>query len=66
MTEAYSEKRNPSAPFRSQTYDLPITGLDALPVSYRRLMGAYCKDLNVDVWHMCHGINVMVDFKPGE
>ena len=36
MTQAYSEKENPS-------------------------------DLNVNVWHMCNGINVMVySFKPGE
>ena len=27
---------------------------------------AYCLDLNVDVWHMPNGINVMVYFKPGD
>ena len=27
---------------------------------------AYCKDLNVNVWHMCSGKNVMVYFKPGK
>ena len=38
--QAYSEKRNPSAPLRSRTQDLPITSSDALPLSYRRLVGA--------------------------
>ena len=27
---------------------------------------AYCKDLNVNVWHMSNEINVMVYFKPGK
>ena len=58
---------------------LPITSSDALPLSYRRLVGAkaiqlgswdkhpaYCEDLNVYVWHMRNGINVLVYFKPGE
>ena len=36
VTQAYSEKENPSCPNRRRTYDLPITGLDALPLSYRR------------------------------
>ena len=40
ITQAYSEKEIPSAPNRSQTYDLPITSSDALPLSYRRLVGA--------------------------
>ena len=40
MTQANSEKGNPSAPIRSRTKDLQITSLDALPLSYRRLMGA--------------------------
>ena len=40
MTQAYSEKEIPSSPNRSRTYDLPITSLDALPLSYRRLVGA--------------------------
>ena len=39
VTQAYSEKY-PSAPIRSRTYDLPITSSDALPLSYRRLVGA--------------------------
>ena len=39
VTQAYSEK-NPSAPIRSRTLDLPITSSDALPLSYRRLVGA--------------------------
>ena len=37
---AYSEKEIPSSPNRSRTYDLPITSSDALPLSYRRLVGA--------------------------
>ena len=49
----------------------PITSLDALPLSFRRLMGAkaikLCSwDLSVNVWHVRSGINVMVYFKPGE
>ena len=40
MTQAYSEKEIPSSPNRSRTYDLPITSLDAVPLSYRRLVGA--------------------------
>ena len=33
-------KKNLSAPNRSQTYDLPISILDDLPLSYRRLVVA--------------------------
>ena len=40
MTQANSEKEIPSAPIRSRTYDLSITSLDALPLRYRRLVGA--------------------------
>ena len=40
VTQAYSEKEIPSSPIRSRTYDLPITSSDALPLSYRRLVGA--------------------------
>ena len=40
MTQAYSEKEIPNSPNRSPTYDLPITSSDALPLSYRRLVGA--------------------------
>ena len=40
MTQAYSEKEIPSSPNRSRTYDLPITSSDALPLSYRRPVGA--------------------------
>ena len=60
MTQANSEKEIPSVPIRSRTSDLPITSSDALPLSYRRLVGAkaiklgswnkhpvYCKD-----WHV--------------
>ena len=34
------KENNPSAAIRSQTYDLLITSLNALPLSYRRLVGA--------------------------
>ena len=34
-----SEKEIPSSPSRSRTYDLPITSSDAVPLSYRRLVG---------------------------
>ena len=47
MTQAYSEK-NPSAPIRSRTLDLPITSSDALPLSYRRLVGA--KAIKLGSW----------------
>ena len=40
VTQAFSEKEIPSSPNRSRSYDLPITGSDALPLSYRRLVGA--------------------------
>ena len=79
MTETYSEKGNPSAPITSGTKDLPITTRMLLPLSYGRLVGtkaiilgswdkhpAYCWHLNVNVWHMRNGINVMVYFKRGE
>ena len=48
VTQAYSEKRNPSAPTRSRTLDLPITSSDALPLSYRRLVGA--KAIKLGSW----------------
>ena len=35
-----TRKKNPSSPNRSRTYDLLVTSPDALPLSYRRLMGA--------------------------
>ena len=40
MTQAYSEKEIQSSPNRNRTYDRPITSSDALPLSYRRLVGA--------------------------
>ena len=39
VTQANSEKEISSSPNRSRTYDLPITSSDALPLSYRRLVG---------------------------
>ena len=79
MTQANSEKENPSA---SRSGVEPKTSRllssDVLPLSYRRLVGAkaiklgswdkhlaYCY-LNFNVWHMRNGINVMEYFKPGE
>ena len=61
VIKAYSEKENPSFAKRSPAYDVPITSSDALPLSYRRRVGAkaiklgscdkhpaYCWDLNFD------------------
>ena len=48
MTQANSEKEIPSSPNRSQTYDLPITSLDTLPLSYRRLVEA--KAIKLGSW----------------
>ena len=40
-------KKNPSATNRSQTYDVPVSTSDALPLSYRRLVIAMiAKPLN--------------------
>ena len=33
-------RKNPSSPTRSRSYDLLVTSPDALPLSYRRLVGA--------------------------
>ena len=41
VTQTNSEKEIPSAPIRSRTLDLPITSSDALPLSYRRLVGEF-------------------------
>ena len=46
VAQAYLEKGNLSAPSKSPTYDLPITISNALPLSYRGLMGATCRPLN--------------------
>ena len=40
VTQTCSEIDIPSSPNGSRTYDLPITSSDALPLSYRRLVGA--------------------------
>ena len=49
VTQAYSEKRNPSAPIWSRTNKtFPITSLDALPLGYRRLVGA--KAIKLGSW----------------
>ena len=79
MTQANSQKEIPSSLLRGQTQDLPISSSDALPLSYRRLMGAkaikqgswdkhpaYCYDWNVNEWHMRNERKCDVDFKPGE
>ena len=39
MTQA-ARKKNPSSPNRSRTYDRLVSSPDALPLSYRRLVGA--------------------------
>ena len=56
MTQAYLEKGNPRAPIRSQTYELLITSSDALPLSYRRLMGA--KAIKLGSWDKHHFQNI--------
>ena len=77
VTQAYSEKRNPSAPIRSRTEVLRITSSDALLLSYRGLVGARVIKLGSWDKHPAHGldlnfervvyeINVMVYVKPGE
>ena len=38
-------EKNPSSPNRSRTYDLLVTSPDALPLSYRRLVGAKANKL---------------------
>ena len=66
VAQAYSEKGNLSAFTRRRALDLPITtSSDALPLSYVRLVGAKAIKLgswvlNVNVWHMLNGINVVV------
>ena len=49
MTQANSEKEIPSLPIRSRTSELPITSSDALPLSYRRLVGA--KAIKLGSWN---------------
>ena len=41
--------KNQSAPIRSRTQDLPITSSDALPLSYRRLVGAEAVKLSLSI-----------------
>ena len=48
MTQVSSEKEIQSTPIRSQTKDLRITSSDALPLSYRRLVGA--KAIKLGTW----------------
>ena len=53
VTQAHSEKENPSSPNRSLPYDLPITtdcGSKPLPLSYRSLVGAFLCNL---ILHRC-------------
>ena len=48
MTQVSSEKDIQSTPIRRQTWDLPITNSDALPLSYRGLVGA--KAIKLGSW----------------
>ena len=50
VSQTYLEKENPSAPNRSKTYmyDLPISTLDALLLSYKRFVVA--KPLKLQPW----------------
>ena len=54
MTQANSENEIPSAPIRRRTSDLPITSSDALPLSYRRLVGAKAIKLGSYIEQMKH------------
>ena len=47
-TGILGKRKSASAPMRSRTYDLPITSSDALPLNYRRLVGA--KVVNLGSW----------------
>ena len=40
VTQAYSEKENPSFPNRSRTYDFPITSSDALTTELQETRGS--------------------------
>ena len=40
MKEANSEKRNSECSYQESDLAIPITSSDALPLSYRRLVGA--------------------------
>ena len=40
VTQAYSEKENPTFPTGVEVMTSRFTGSDALPLSYRRLVGA--------------------------
>ena len=35
-----AQNKNPNAPNKSQIHDLPVTSSDALPLSYKRIVGA--------------------------
>ena len=60
VTQASSdEKKNPSAPNRSRTYDLPISTSDALSLSCRRIVVA--RPLNhVHVTNILHNARISV------
>ena len=40
VNDTGDSEKNPSSPNGSRTSDLPVTSPDALPLSYRRLVGA--------------------------
>ena len=40
VSDTGDSEKNPSSPNRNRTYDLLVTIPDALPLSYRRLVGA--------------------------
>ena len=40
VNDTGGSEKNPSAPNRSQTYDLLVTSPDALPLTYMRFVGA--------------------------
>ena len=63
MTQAYSEKEIPSSPKRSQTYDLPITSSDTLPLSYRRLVGAKAIKLGSSGTNILHTARIRMSMR---
>ena len=56
---------NLGVPIRIQTYDLPITSSDALPLSYRRLVGAKAIKLGSSIIHHSYSLTMFTMRFPG-
>ena len=52
VTQAHLTKDNLGSPTRSQTYDLLIASSDALPLNYRRLLGAKAIEHGTNILHI--------------